>query len=218
MDPQHAGRGYLALPESGAGPGVLVLHSWWGLNAVFRDVCDRLAARGFVALAPDLFGGQVADTVAEAEALLAQADPNELAHLSRSSLSALRGMPATPDGPVGVIGFSMGASLGLWLSTREAEYVAATVAFYGGQDIDFIDSRSAYLGHFAGVDADPYLDEDSLVLLEADLHLLGLDTTFHRYPGARHWFLEPDRPEHDAGAAALAWDRTVAFLHQHLDL
>jgi carboxymethylenebutenolidase len=217
VDAQHAGSGYLALPDAGSGPGVLVLHSWWGLNPVFRDVCDRLAADGFVALAPDLFGGRVADTIEEAEALLAQADPNELAHLSRSSLSALRGLPATPNGPVAVAGFSMGASLALWLSAREPEHVTATVAFYGGQDIDFVASQSAYLGHFADVDADPYVDEDSLVLLEADLHLLGLDTTFHRYAGARHWFFEPDRPEHDAEAAALAWDRTMAFLHQHLD-
>ena len=53
MDAQHAGRGYLALPDSGEGPGVLVLHSWWGLNAAFRDVCDRLAAEA-LGEAPDL--------------------------------------------------------------------------------------------------------------------------------------------------------------------
>ena len=84
-----------------------------------------------------------------------------------------------------------------------------------GQDIDFVDASSAYLGHFSA-EPDPYVDEDSLVLLEADLHLLGLDTTFHRYPGAGHWFFESDRPEHEPDAAALAWDRTLAFLRQHL--
>jgi carboxymethylenebutenolidase len=215
MDARRAGTGYLALPEGGEGPGVLVLHAWWGLKPFFREVCDRLAAEGFVALAPDLFGGQVVTTVAEAEELLTGADANELAHLTRSSLKTLRDLPATPSGPVGIVGFSMGASLGLWLSARVPDEVVATTAFYGGQDIDFAGASSAYLGHYAEDDA--YVDEDGLVLLEADLHLLGLDTTFHRYPGTAHWFFEADRPEHDPEAAALAWDRTVAFLHRHLD-
>jgi carboxymethylenebutenolidase len=214
VDARHAGTGYLALPESGHGPGVLVLHAWWGLTGFTRSFCDRLAAAGFVALAPDLFGGRTTDEPAEAEAMLAAADANELAHLTRSSLATLRSMPATPDGPVGVVGFSMGASLGLWLSARVPEGVAATAAFYGGQDIDFAGSSSAYLGHYA--DTDPFVGDDSLVLLEADLHLLGLDTTFHRYPGTAHWFFEADRPEHDPEAAELAWDRTLAFLRQHL--
>ena len=215
VDARRAGTGYLALPEGGAGPGVLLLHSWWGLKPFFRDVADRLAAEGFVVLVPDLFAGEKADSVDDAEALLSRADANELAHLTRSSLQTLRDLPATPSGPVGVVGFSMGASLGLWLSARVPDQVVATTAFYGGQDIDFAGASSAYLGHYA--EDDPYVDEDGLVLLEADLHLLGLDTTFHRYPGTSHWFFEADRPEHDAEAAALAWDRTVEFLHHHLD-
>ncbi|HJR26316.1 MAG TPA: dienelactone hydrolase family protein [Acidimicrobiales bacterium] len=214
MDARRAGTGYLALPEGGAGPGVLLLHSWWGLKPFFRDVADRLAAEGFVVLVPDLFAGEHPESVADAEALLNRADANELAHLTRSSLQTLRSLPATPAGPVGVVGFSMGASLGLWLSARVPDQVVATTAFYGGQDIDFAGASSAYLGHYA--EDDPYVDDDGLVLLEADLHLLGLDTTFHRYPGTSHWFFEADRPEHDPEAAALAWDRTVEFLHHHL--
>jgi carboxymethylenebutenolidase len=214
MDRERAGTGYLVAPESGSGPGVLVLHAWWGLNDFFREVCDRLAAEGFVALAPDLLDGQTATTVEEAEELLGHRNPDEIAHVTRSSLHALRGMPITPDRPVGVIGFSMGASMALWLSAREADDIAATVAFYGAQDIDFAHATSAYLGHFA--EDDPYVDEDELSLLEAELHLDELDVTFHRYPGTRHWFFEEDRPEHDATAAALAWDRTLTFLRQHL--
>ncbi|MGH9178205.1 MAG: dienelactone hydrolase family protein [Acidimicrobiales bacterium] len=216
MDRKHAGTGYLALPDSGTGPGILVLHAWWGLNRVFRDVCDRLAAEGFVALAPDLLHGQVADTVDGAERQLASADPDELAHLTRSSLWTLREMPATPDEPIGVLGFSMGASMALWLSARVPESVAATAVFYGAQDIDFAGASSAYLGHFAEVD--PYVDEDGLRLMEAELHLLELDTTFHRYPGTGHWFFEPDRPEHDSAAAELAWERTLDFFRQHLQV
>ena len=215
MDATHAGQGYLALPEDSSGPGVLVLHSWWGLTEFFKDLCDRLAGEGFVALAPDLFDGRTPRRVEDAEATLRQADANALAHLTRSSLHTLRELPVTAERPLGVVGFSMGGSLGLWLSARVPEAVGATCAFYAGQDIDFVASTSAYLGHYA--EEDPYVDDDGLVLLEADLHLLGLDTTFHRYPGTRHWFFEADRPEHDPDAAALAWDRTLAFLHHHLD-
>jgi carboxymethylenebutenolidase len=215
MDPTRAGTGYLALPDSGAGPGVLVLHAWWGLTPFFRDLCDRLAAEGFVALAPDLHQGRTADTPEAAEALLAAVDPNEVAHLVRSSLHTLRSMPATPGGPVGLVGFSMGASWAMWLSARVPEGVAATTIFYGAQDIDFAPSRSAYLGHFAEVDE--FVSDDDIVLMEADLRLVGRVVEFHRYEGTGHWFFEEDRElAYDPTAAMLAWDRTVAFLHQHL--
>jgi carboxymethylenebutenolidase len=214
MDPKRAGTGYLAVPDETSGPGILVLHAWWGLTPFIKTICDRLAAAGFVAVAPDLLGGEVATTIEEAEHRLETANADELAHLTRSGLWHLRQLPMTPDAPVGVLGFSMGASMALWLSARAAEDVAATAIFYGAQDIDFAGSRSAYLGHFA--DEDPYVDEDSRVLLEADLRLLDLDTTFHRYPGTKHWFFEEDRPEHDPEAAALAWQRTLEFFRQHL--
>src|SRR5215210_9432467 len=104
MDAQRAGTGYLALPAKPQGPGILVLHAWWGLTDQVRAVCDRLAAEGYVALAPDLFAGRVATDVAEAERGLAEADAKELAHLTRSSLQTLRDLPATEDGPVGLLG------------------------------------------------------------------------------------------------------------------
>ena len=215
MAAKHAGTGYLAIPDDGTGPGILVLHAWWGLNDFFKRLCDRLADEGFVALAPDLLGHVTTD-IDEAQRHLAEADADRLAHLTRSSLWHLRELPITPDAPVGILGFSMGASLGLWLSARVPEGVAATAVFYGDQDIDFAGARSAYLGHFTQPGADPYVEEDNLALLEAELNLNDLDVTFHRYPGTRHWFFEEDRPEHDPHAAAVAWDRTLAFFRRHL--
>ena len=212
---RSAGSGYLALPDAREGPGVLVLHAWWGLTPFFRQLCDRLADSGFVALAPDLHGGATTADPDEARALLAEADMDATLDLVRSSVLTLRGMPATPDRPIGTLGFSMGASWALWVASRMPEQVAATVAFYGTQSVDMSPATSAFLGHFAEVDT--YVDDDERTLLEADLHVLDKDVTFHHYPGTGHWFFEADQPAYDEPAASLAWDRTLAFLREHLD-
>ncbi len=214
MSARRAGTGYVTVPDRGEGPGVLVLHAWWGLTPFFRTLCDRLAEAGFVALAPDLFDGRTADDPAEAETLLGASDMDKMADLVRSSLLTLRGLPATPDAPVGTLGFSMGASWALWLAARVPEVVGATVAFYGSQSIDMTPATSAFLGHFA--EHDPYVDPDERTLLEADLHVLDKDVEFHHYAGTGHWFFESDRDAFDAAAADLAWARTVAFLHDRL--
>ncbi|HSL59258.1 MAG TPA: dienelactone hydrolase family protein [Acidimicrobiales bacterium] len=213
---RRAGTAYVVAPESGHGPGVLVLHAWWGLNAFMRQVCDRLADQGFVALAPDLHGGRTAELPDDAEELLASIDVNAAAGLVRSSAATLRDLPITDEGPIGVVGFSMGASWGLWLAARAPEEVAATVVFYGAQDVDFEPAEAAFLGHFA--EHDEFVSDDDLVEMEAHLRLLGKDVEFHRYPGTGHWFFEEDRPAaYHPAAADEAWARTVDFLHDHLD-
>jgi carboxymethylenebutenolidase len=88
------------------------------------------------------------------------------------------------------------------------------VCFYGSQNIDMTPATSAFLGHYA--ETDPYVDEDERTLLEADLHVLDKDVEFHRYPGTGHWFFEADQPAYDEAAAALAWERTLAFLRDRL--
>lgn len=216
MASNRAGSGYLVLPEGHvSGPGVLVLHSWWGLTPFFKQVCDRLADEGFVALAPDLLGGAQPTTPDEARAVLADADMDATLHLVRSSLFTLRGLPATPDSPVGVVGFSMGASWALLLASRVPDVVGATVAFYGAQNVDMAPATSAFLGHYA--EHDDFVSDDELTLLEAELRLLEKDVAFHRYPATDHWFFEADRPTYDEASATLAWSRTIDFLHHHLD-
>jgi carboxymethylenebutenolidase len=205
----------VAVPAAGrSGPGVLVLHAWWGLNETFRDVCDRLADEGFVALAPDLYGdSRVLTTVDEAETRMEAADGNRISNRVESALDELLAHPALIGRQVGVIGFSMGAWQALKLSQDRSE-VAAVVAFYGTSDGDFSASHAAYLGHYApGDDWEP---DDEVAALEASLRAAARPVTFERYAGAKHWFFEPDRPEYDPAAAALAWTRTIAFLREQL--
>ncbi len=210
----RAGSAYLVVPDEGPGHGVLVLHSWWGLDAATKGVVERLADAGYTALAPDLLGGirpQDADAARDA---LAETDPNATAALVLSSVVALRAHSAVPTGPVAVLGFSMGASWALWLGTRQPDSIDAVVAYYGSQDIDFEALSSPVLSHFA--EDDPFVTEDQLVEMQAHLLLLDKHVEFHRYEGTGHWFAEdtPIGPA-DAAAASLAWERTLAFLAEH---
>ncbi|HMQ30121.1 MAG TPA: dienelactone hydrolase family protein [Chloroflexaceae bacterium] len=205
--------GYLAVPPSGVGPGVLVLHAWWGLTPFMRELCDRLAAEGFVALAPDLFGGATAATVEEAQALAEGADSDQVRAAALEGLEALRAHPAVRGDGVAALGFSFGAAWALLLTTLEPA-IGAAVVFYGTYPLDFAAARAAYLGHFAP--GDPWEPDEAVAELEQVLRDAGREVTFHHYPGAAHWFFERDRPEHLPAAAELAWQRTVAFLRDRL--
>lgn len=201
---------YADVPRSGHGPGVLVLHSWWGLTDEVKDRCNDLADAGFTALAPDLFGGRTAGSVDEGTELLASADANALAAGVSSCADALVRMPATTGSRLTVVGWSMGGSLGLWLSEREPALVAGVVSYYGSQAIDFVDATADYLFHLAP--DDPMVDDEEFALLEASLGLAGREVEIHRYPGQRHFFAEAAGPTYDATAAGDAWTRTLDFL------
>lgn len=210
----RAGEAFLVSPPGGGeGPGVLVLHSWWGLTDWVRGFCRQVAAEGYTVLAPDLFDGVQPVTEAEAEAVLGDASPDEMSGLVMSSAHTLRALSDDPNRPIAVIGFSMGASLALWLSARLPTAVGAAVSFYGTQSIDFDDATADYLGHYA--ENDHIVSEDDRVVTESFIRLGGLTTEFHLYPGTGHWFFE-EGANHDPHAAALAWERTRSFLADHL--
>jgi carboxymethylenebutenolidase len=211
----HA-RGYLAVPEGGDVPGVLVLHAWWGLNPFFKKFCDRLADNGFVALAPDLHHGKVASTIDEAMKLRSKLRRGVVEKQLNGAVNYLRKTVATNEGRIGVVGFSIGANFGLRLATLRSKDVTAVVAFYGGRIENYKKARVAFLGHFAEKDEWEPLDE--VQKLEKSIRSAGSETTFYVYPNAKHWFFEENRPsQYDARAAGLAWRRTVRFLHTHLN-
>ncbi len=202
-------------PGGESGPGVLVLHSWWGMTEWTREFCRRIAALGYTVVGPDLLEGETPQSADVAEQVLAERSPDELSGLVMSSAQTLRAVSKDPNGKIAVIGLSMGASMALWLSARLPEEVSAAVVFYGAQSIDFDVATAAYQGHFG--DQDHMVSEEDRVVTESFIRLGDKTTDFHVYPGAQHWFME-EGATFDPTAAELAFDRMSAFLAEHLPL
>jgi carboxymethylenebutenolidase len=212
--------GYLAVPESGIGPGVVVIQEWWGLVDHIKDVCDRFAAAGFVALAPDLYHGQK----------VAPGEPDEAgkAMMALTMDQAARDLSGAVDellrrsagDKIGVIGFCMGGGLALVLATQRPDAVAAVVPCYGivpwpGVDPDYAAMSAAVLGHYA--EKDEYFTPEMANELAERLRGMGKSVEIIVYPGAEHAFFNDTRPEvYDADASRKLWDRTLAFLGEHL--
>lgn len=215
LDTSTATPAYLAAPENGAqGPGIVVLHSFWGLNAFFKGVCDRLAREGFVAAAPDLYNGALAKSIEEATQMAKDLDFEATLVKVVGTVEFLRIHPAVKGEGLGALGFSLGGAWALMTSNIEKDYIRAAVTFYGTTIADFSQSRSSYLGHFAPLD--PWEPEADIQKLEDSLAAAGRPIAFYTYPGTQHWFMEEDRPEYNPEAAQLAWDRTLAFLKEQL--
>lgn len=213
-------RGYLATPPAGKGPGLLLMHAWWGLNDFFISLAEQLAEEGFVVLAPDLYDERTASTIEDAEQLSGTLDSDDAIHREIAALDYLLKHPSVEGRHVGAIGFSMGAAYAAWLSTIRHE-VTAIVFFYGGADSgrwieDFANrTQASFLGHFA--EHDVYEPNDAIQELEGHLRASGKEANFYVYPGTGHWFFENDRPDaYDAEASRLTWERTKEFLYKKL--
>jgi carboxymethylenebutenolidase len=211
---EKTARAYLSLPPGGKGPGVMVLHAWWGLKPFFQEFCDRLAEQGFTVLAPDLYYGEVAHTIEEAKALMEKSDPQVIGNTVMTAKDALLAHPACASQQLGLVGFSMGGSWSLITAAYAPEQVGAVVLFYGVGEADFGKIQAKVLGHFS--DVDEWETMEWVELTERNLRATGVDVTFHIYPRLAHWFFESDRPEYDPAASALSFDRTIAFLKENL--
>ena len=204
--------GYLALPSQTNAPGVIVLHAWWGLNQFFKNLCERLAAEGFVAFAPDLNEGRVATTVDGAKQIMSESNFERKHAVVAAAPDFLRGRPEVQKDGLSLIGFSMGAAWSLVLASERPEEIRKVVLFYGSEGADFTKIKAQILGHFS--DSDEWEPLDGIRAMETDMRAAGLEPAFHIYPQMPHWFFENDRPEFDPGAAELAWTRTLEFLRK----
>jgi carboxymethylenebutenolidase len=210
-------RGYLALPPRGSGPGVLVIQEWWGLVDHIRDVCDRLARAGFVALAPDLYRGETAsDPDAAGRLMMDLALPRAARDLD-GAVAALLGETATAGGTVGVLGFCMGGQLALLTGTKNRR-IGAVVDCYGihpSVTLELGGLAAPVLGIFA--EHDTFVPPEAVRKLEAELRAAGQRCHFTIFPGVGHAFLNDSRPDvYDAPAAERAWGMIVSFLRAEL--
>lgn len=208
--------GYLALPPSGQGPGLLVLQEWWGLVDHIKDVTLRFAAEGFVALAPDLYHGESTKSPDEAGRKLMALDIERAGRDLRGAADHLLGLPALRPKKVAALGFCMGGQLALHAATAH-DQISACVDFYGihpNVQPDFTKLRGPVLAHFGNDDG--FVSPQAARELVAKIEAAGgtIDACFY---DAGHAFFNDSRPEaYAAEPATLAWQRTLAFLREHL--
>jgi carboxymethylenebutenolidase len=211
--------GYLATPASGTGPGVVVIQEWWGLVDHIKQVCDRFAAEGFVALAPDLYhGAKTTEPDEAAKTMMAL----RLDKAGKDMSGAVDEVASRSSGRgVGVVGFCMGGGLALMLASQRPDKVRVAVPFYGvvpwqGAQPDYGALSGAVLGHYAELDGSA--SPQAARALEQTLKDAGnADVEVYVYPGTDHAFFNDTRPEvYAPEAASLAWQRTVQFLHARI--
>jgi carboxymethylenebutenolidase len=208
--------GFLALPESGNGRGLLVFHAWWGLNPFIWQTCLKLAREGYVVLAPDYYGGIEVSTIEQAIQQKTRFDRSSANKLTALAADYLVSQPEREITKLGALGFSLGASLAIEVARRRNQLVKAEVLFYGSGGGKFDLTRAAFLAHFAEDDQWGAHDKKVSALAER-IKAAGQQAVFHTYPNTRHWFMETDRPEYDQKASDLAWKRTLSFLEDQLD-
>jgi carboxymethylenebutenolidase len=214
------GQGYLAVPDAGTGPGVVVLQEWWGLNDQIKDVCDRFASEGFVALAPDIYRGEITMEPDEAGKMMMALNIEQAAKDMSGAVDFLSAHDAITTKGVGVVGFCMGGGLALWLATLKPDEVVACVPFYGvipweGAQPDYTKLRAAVQGHYA--ENDEFAGPPAVAALEEQLSDAGKNYEFFLYVDCEHAFTNHHRPEvfHEEHSER-AWERTVAFLRDHV--
>lgn len=213
--------GYLARPRSGAaGPGLVVIQEWWGLNDQIKGVADRFAEAGYLALVPDLYRGKKTAAAEEAHHLMESLD---FADAATQDIRGAAQFLKQSCAKVGVTGFCMGGALTLLAAVNVPE-VDAGVPWYGYPPLEYIDAgkiKVPLMGHYAIDDVPfPIANVDKL---EEKLRAAGVDFEFHRYK-AQHAFANETAvganklpiTEYDAEAAELAWTRTLAFFDEHL--
>jgi carboxymethylenebutenolidase len=216
----HEAHGYLALPPSGSGPGVIVIQEWWGLVDHVRDLAERFAAEGFVALAPDFFHGATTDEPDEAQRLLMGLAMDRAAKDIQGAAQYLAGRKEVQGSSVGVVGFCMGGSLALW-SGALADEVKVAVGFYPAIPWE---KMSPTWGNYTNKSAMIHASEedgtskaDGIQAAVKGIQEAGGDVEVYDYPGSSHAFFNDQRPEvYSKEHSEQAWRRTLDLLKSRL--
>jgi carboxymethylenebutenolidase len=215
--------GYLVRPEGGSGPGILVIQEWWGLDSGIKEMASRLAAAGFVALAPDLYHGELAqhDEMDKASQLMQSMPPDRAARDMSGAIDYLAGLDGVTGRGIGVVGFCMGGMLSFLIAAGRPDKVVAAVPFYGfpapEMEPGWSNMSAVIRGHMA--EQDDFFTPELAKNLEAKLQGMGKDVTLTIHPGAGHAFMGP----HNAlgtlneELASEIWPQVLTFLHEQLD-
>ncbi len=209
--------GYLATPESGSGPGVIVLQEWWGLVDHIKDVADRFAKAGYVALAPDLYHGESTTSPDDAGKMMMALNIDQTERDMRGAIDYLLSLDATTGKKVGTVGFCMGGQLSLYAACANPN-VGACVNYYGIHpqvNPNLANLHAPFLGFFA--ENDGFVTPEVARKLEADLKAVGKPAEIHIYEGADHAFFNDTRTEgYNEGYADDTWQRMLAFFKANL--
>ena len=214
--------GYLVVPSGGTGPGVVVIQEWWGLDSGIKEMADRLAASGFVALAPDLYRGELAghEEMDKAAELMTALPPDRAARDLSGAVDYLAGHDAVAGDGVGIVGFCMGGMLSFLLAASRPDRIKAAVPFYGfpqgDAEPDWGPMTAVVRGHMA--EHDDFFGPDAAGALETKLQGMGKDVTLTVHPGTGHAFMAPHNAlgNYDEALAAKLWPEVVTFLHDQL--
>lgn len=208
---------YLSPAATGSGPGVVVIQEWWGLVPHVESICDRLAAEGFTALAPDLYHGSSTKSPDEAGKLMMALRIDEAEADLRSAISTLLEHEAVTGKAVGTVGFCMGGKLSLFAAAKNSA-VGACVDFYGihpNVHPPYETLQAPVLGFFGAEDG--MVKPADARALESTLRKAGKSVEVHIYDGAGHAFFNETRPDaYTEDAARDAWTRMLAFYRKHL--
>ena len=211
-------RGYLATPEGdGPWPGVVVIQEWWGLNDNIRDMADRFAREGFVALAPDLYYGQTATEPDNARKLAMAMEYPDALKVIQAAVNYLIDLNVVAPKQVGVVGFCMGGGLA-WHGAAKLEGIGAAVPCYGGgPDLTSEEAaaiRVPILAIYGELDqgVSPEVAQRRAALMAA----AGAPHEMVIYEGAQHAFMNDNRPAYHPEAAEAAWGRILAHFRENL--
>jgi carboxymethylenebutenolidase len=214
--------GYLVTPPSGSGPGVLVIQEWWGLDSGIKEMAHRLGAAGFVALAPDLYHGELAahDEMDKAAHLMQKLPADRAGRDMSGAVDYLANHASVTSEGIGVVGFCMGGMLSLIIAANRPDRVKAVVPFYGfpqgNTEPDWSKMTAVVSGHMA--EHDDYFSPAAARALEAKLRAMGKNVTFTVHPGTGHAFMGPHNAlgTLNAELAARIWPQVVSFLHENV--
>ena len=209
--------GYLSTPKQGSGPGVIVIQEWWGLVDHIKDVCDRFANEGFVALAPDLYHGKATKSPDEAGKLMMALNIDQAEKDLRAAADYLLTLDSMTSKKIGVVGFCMGGALSLYTASKNKN-IGACVIFYGIHPKvkpDLQNLNAPVLGLFG--EKDDSVPPAAVHELERQIKSAGKQIEVKIYDDADHAFFNDTRPQvYDEDAAADAWQRTITFFREHI--